>query len=229
MEYKQQLLERIANRDAPVLVYCAGGVRSAFAAKTLQELGYSNVVSMAGGFGKWKNEGREWRVPAALSAEQRNRYQRHLLLPEVGEIGQQKLLDAKVLLLGAGAGAFALAVAPGCPAGHLAVLELDVTFADGRHDEPALPREPSFVLVEAPHPRFAAMLRHVGDDVQVVYDAIDVWDGTLGAGWYEASAESAVRERANALYRLFSIIHLPHRCPRERKICPQPSIIWVSL
>jgi molybdopterin/thiamine biosynthesis adenylyltransferase len=77
-------------------------VRSAFAAKTLQELGYSNVLSMAGGFGRWKDEGRAWKAPVVLTAEQRNRYQRHLLLPEVGVEGQAKLLGAKVLMLGAG-------------------------------------------------------------------------------------------------------------------------------
>ena len=63
------------------MVFCAGGVRSAFAAKTLTELGYTDVVSMAGGFNQWKDQGREWRAPRTLSAEQRNRYQRHLLLP----------------------------------------------------------------------------------------------------------------------------------------------------
>jgi molybdopterin/thiamine biosynthesis adenylyltransferase len=77
-------------------------VRSAFAARTLQELGYTNVFSMAGGFGKWKDEGRQWRQPVTLTPDQRNRYQRHLLLPEVGVEGQAKLLGAKVLMLGAG-------------------------------------------------------------------------------------------------------------------------------
>jgi molybdopterin/thiamine biosynthesis adenylyltransferase/rhodanese-related sulfurtransferase len=97
-----QVETRIIDKSVPVVVYCAGGVRSAFAAKTLQELGYTNVFSMAGGFGKWKDEGRPWLTPVALSAEQRNRYQRHLLLPEVGVAGQAKLLSSKVLLLGAG-------------------------------------------------------------------------------------------------------------------------------
>jgi molybdopterin/thiamine biosynthesis adenylyltransferase/rhodanese-related sulfurtransferase len=97
-----QVETRIIDKSMPVVVYCAGGVRSAFAAKTLQELGYTNVFSMAGGFGKWKDEGRPWLTPVALSAEQRNRYQRHLLLPEVGVAGQAKLLSSKVLLLGAG-------------------------------------------------------------------------------------------------------------------------------
>jgi molybdopterin/thiamine biosynthesis adenylyltransferase/rhodanese-related sulfurtransferase len=99
---ESQIENRISDKSTPVVVYCAGGVRSAFAAKTMQELGYATVESMAGGFGRWKDEGRDWRKPASLTAEQTNRYKRHLLLPEVGVEGQQKLLDAKVLLLGAG-------------------------------------------------------------------------------------------------------------------------------
>jgi molybdopterin/thiamine biosynthesis adenylyltransferase/rhodanese-related sulfurtransferase len=97
-----QVEARFTDKDAPVVVYCAGGVRSAFAAKTLQELGYRDVVSMAGGFGRWKDEGRPWATPVTLTAEQRNRYKRHLLLPEVGTEGQAKLLGSKVLMLGAG-------------------------------------------------------------------------------------------------------------------------------
>ncbi|MBU3718489.1 MAG: molybdopterin-synthase adenylyltransferase MoeB [Actinobacteria bacterium] len=97
-----QVEGRLTDKNAPVIVYCAGGVRSAFAAKTLGELGYTNVLSMAGGFGKWKDEGRLWKAPASLTPEQSNRYKRHLLLPEVGVEGQAKLLGSKVLLLGAG-------------------------------------------------------------------------------------------------------------------------------
>ena len=97
-----QIEGRAVDRDQTIVVYCAGGVRSAFAAQTLQELGYTDVLSVAGGFGKWKDEGREWRQPVTLTPDQRNRYQRHLLLPEVGIEGQGKLLGAKVLMLGAG-------------------------------------------------------------------------------------------------------------------------------
>ena len=97
-----QIEGRILDKTAPVVVYCAGGVRSAFAARTLQELGYTQAFSVAGGFGKWKDEGRPWKAPVVLSADQRNRYQRHLLLPEVGVAGQAKLLGSKVLMLGAG-------------------------------------------------------------------------------------------------------------------------------
>jgi molybdopterin/thiamine biosynthesis adenylyltransferase/rhodanese-related sulfurtransferase len=97
-----QVEGRLLDRHAQVVIYCAGGVRSAFAAKTLAELGYTDVMSVAGGFGKWKDEGRPWKTPVTLTAEQRNRYQRHLLLPEVGVAGQAKLLESKVLMLGAG-------------------------------------------------------------------------------------------------------------------------------
>jgi len=97
-----QIEGRIVDKDVPVVAYCAGGVRSAFAAKTMAELGYTNVSSMAGGFGRWKDEGRPWKQPASLTPEQNNRYKRHLLLPEVGVAGQTKLLESKVLMLGAG-------------------------------------------------------------------------------------------------------------------------------
>ena len=92
-----------ADRDQPIVLYCASGNRSAFAAETLQRaLGYENVESMTGGITLWKDRGFDVDVPRALTAEQRTRYSRHTLLPEIGLEGQLKLLDAKVLLLGAG-------------------------------------------------------------------------------------------------------------------------------
>jgi molybdopterin/thiamine biosynthesis adenylyltransferase/rhodanese-related sulfurtransferase len=91
------------DRDSHVILYCASGNRSAWAARTLiEDLGYSNVESMTGGFTLWKDRGYAVETPRVMTAEQRDRYSRHLLLPEVGVQGQQKLLDAKVLLLGAG-------------------------------------------------------------------------------------------------------------------------------
>ena len=121
-----QVETRIVDKSTPVVVYCAGGVRSAFAAKTLQELGYASVVSMAGGFGKWKDEGRAWSTPVALSAEQRNRYQRHILLPEVGVAGQAKLLQSKVLLLGAGGlGSPAALYLAAAGVGTLGIVDMD--------------------------------------------------------------------------------------------------------
>src|SRR6202046_2950382 len=80
---ESQVEGRILDHDAHIVVYCAGGTRSAFAADTLTQLGYGDVTSMAGGFNKWKDEGRDWRTPTSLTPEQRNRYARHLLLPEV--------------------------------------------------------------------------------------------------------------------------------------------------
>ena len=94
--------DQIPNRDEPILIYCAAGTRSLLAARSLRELGYTNVTSLDGGFRAWKNAGLRFDVPRSLSSEQLTRYSRHLLIPEVGEAGQQKLLDAKVLMLGAG-------------------------------------------------------------------------------------------------------------------------------
>ena len=118
---------RLPDKHAPIAVYCAGGTRSAFAAKTLQDLGYSDVVSVAGGFNKWKDEGLRWETPRTMSADQRNRYQRHLLLPEVGEAGQMKLLDSKVLLLGAGGlGSPAAIYLAAAGVGTIGIIDMDV-------------------------------------------------------------------------------------------------------
>jgi sulfur-carrier protein adenylyltransferase/sulfurtransferase len=93
----------VADRSKRVILYCATGQRSALAAHTLKELlGYEDVASMRGGITLWKDRGYEVEVPRALSPEQRERYSRHILIPEIGLEGQMKLLDAKVLLLGAG-------------------------------------------------------------------------------------------------------------------------------
>jgi sulfur-carrier protein adenylyltransferase/sulfurtransferase len=92
----------VSDRGTPLIVYCAAGNRSAYAAKTLTELGFGDVLSMSGGFTQWKQNGHEWKTPRTLSAQQLERYSRHTLIPEVGEEGQLKLLDSKVLLIGAG-------------------------------------------------------------------------------------------------------------------------------
>jgi adenylyltransferase/sulfurtransferase len=101
--------EKVPDKDAEVIVYCAGGTRSALGARSLQDLGYGNVASMSGGFGRWKESGLGVRVPKVMSAEQKERYSRHIKVPEVGEAGQVRLLESKVLLVGAGG--------LGCPAG----------------------------------------------------------------------------------------------------------------
>lgn len=118
---------KVPDTSTPIVVYCAGGTRSAFAAKTLQDLGYTDVVSMIGGFNRWKDEGRSWSRPKTLDSEQRNRYQRHLLLPEVGESGQQKLLESKVLLLGAGGlGSPAGLYLAAAGVGTIGIIDMDV-------------------------------------------------------------------------------------------------------
>jgi molybdopterin/thiamine biosynthesis adenylyltransferase/rhodanese-related sulfurtransferase len=118
---------RLPDKNAPIAVYCAGGVRSAFATKTLQDLGYTDVVSIIGGFNKWKDDGLSWTTPRVLSADQRNRYQRHLLLPEVGEKGQMRLLDSKVLLLGAGGlGSPAALYLAAAGVGTIGIIDMDV-------------------------------------------------------------------------------------------------------
>ncbi|MGH9001403.1 MAG: molybdopterin-synthase adenylyltransferase MoeB [Acidimicrobiia bacterium] len=123
---ESQIENKIPDHTTPIVVYCAGGARSAFAAKSLTELGYTDVSSMAGGFNQWKNEGREWSAPETLSSEQRLRYHRHLLLPEVGEEGQQKLLDSKVLLLGAGGlGSPAALYLAAAGVGTLGIIDMD--------------------------------------------------------------------------------------------------------
>ena len=91
-----------ADRNARLALICAGGVRSALAARSLEEMGYTDVYSIAGGFGTWKNVGYPFSIPRVLDDAQRARYSRHTVMPEMGEDGQLKLLDAKVLLIGAG-------------------------------------------------------------------------------------------------------------------------------
>jgi adenylyltransferase/sulfurtransferase len=99
---ESRIEQAIPERDRPILVYCAGGSRSAFATKTLEELGYTNVANLAGGYTDWKRNGFPTVLPRTLGAEQRARYSRHLLIPEVNEEGQLKLLGSRILLIGAG-------------------------------------------------------------------------------------------------------------------------------
>ncbi len=97
-----QIEEAVPDKSKTVVLYCAGGVRSLMAGQTLKQMGYENPISMSGGFGQWKGSGLPFVLPRTLSESQSKRYSRHLLVPEVGEQGQLKLLDSKVLLVGAG-------------------------------------------------------------------------------------------------------------------------------
>ncbi len=99
---EMRIEETLPDKTRPVIAYCAGGVRSLIAARTMKELGYENVSSMAGGYTAWKNAGYNWEADRQFSQEQITRYARHFSLPDVGEQGQARLLDAKVLCVGAG-------------------------------------------------------------------------------------------------------------------------------
>jgi molybdopterin/thiamine biosynthesis adenylyltransferase/rhodanese-related sulfurtransferase len=96
------IASRVADKALPIVLYCATGVRSLLAAVTLHDLGYTNTTSMAGGFAEWKASGKPWVTPSDVIADPMSRYSRHLLLPEVGRAGQEKLLGSRVLIVGAG-------------------------------------------------------------------------------------------------------------------------------
>ena len=124
---EQQVEAAVPDRDSPVVLYCAGGVRSAFAAQTLQQLGYANPISMSGGFQSWKSAGLPWQAPVVLSKAQQQRYSRHLLIPEVGTAGQSKLLESKVLLVGAGGlGSPAALYLAAAGVGTIGIIDFDV-------------------------------------------------------------------------------------------------------
>lgn len=114
-------------KDKPVILYCAAGIRSAFGAKALQDLGYTDVVSMSAGFNGWKDKGGKFVLPQVLTPEQKQRYHRHLLMPEVGEAGQQKLLSSSALLLGAGGlGSPAALYLAAAGVGRIGIVDFDV-------------------------------------------------------------------------------------------------------
>ncbi|HSO30294.1 MAG TPA: molybdopterin-synthase adenylyltransferase MoeB [Candidatus Sulfomarinibacteraceae bacterium] len=124
---EQQIEGAVPDREAPLVLYCAGGVRSAFGAQTLQQLGYTNVASMSGGFQGWKAAGLPWTTPVVLSKEQQQRYSRHLLIPEVGSSGQAKLLESKALLIGAGGlGSPAALYLAAAGVGTIGIVDFDV-------------------------------------------------------------------------------------------------------
>jgi molybdopterin/thiamine biosynthesis adenylyltransferase/rhodanese-related sulfurtransferase len=124
---EQQIEAYVPDRGTPVVLYCAGGVRSLFAGQTLRAMGYTDVVSMSGGFQQWKSLGLPWTQPALLSDEQKRRYSRHLLIPEVGAEGQAKLLASKALLIGAGGlGSPAALYLAAAGVGTIGIVDFDV-------------------------------------------------------------------------------------------------------
>ncbi len=117
----------VADHSRPVVLYCASGIRSAFAADTLAALGYERPVSLAGGFSDWKRNGFPVDLPKRLSPERRARYSRHLLIPEIGEEGQLKLLESRILLIGAGGlGSPASLYLAAAGVGHIGIIDADI-------------------------------------------------------------------------------------------------------
>ena len=125
---EQQIEAAVPDRDAPVVLYCAGGVRSLFAAQTLAAAWATpNVASMSGGFQAWKSAGLPWTTPVVLTPEQKQRYSRHLLIPEVGAEGQARLLESKALLIGAGGlGSPAALYLAAAGVGTIGIVDFDV-------------------------------------------------------------------------------------------------------
>jgi molybdopterin/thiamine biosynthesis adenylyltransferase/rhodanese-related sulfurtransferase len=126
--YLEQQVGGVApDHTEPLVLYCAGGTRSLFAAQTLQQMGYTDVTSMSGGFQAWKSAGLPWTTPVVLSREQQQRYSRHLLIPEVGAAGQATLLGSKALFIGAGGlGAPGLLYLAAAGVGTIGVVDFDV-------------------------------------------------------------------------------------------------------
>jgi molybdopterin/thiamine biosynthesis adenylyltransferase/rhodanese-related sulfurtransferase len=173
------------DHEQPVVVYCSAGERSAFAARTLGELGYEDVSSLAGGFTDWKRNGFPTQVDRALDPQRRTRYSRHLLIPEVGEEGQLKLLESKVLLIGAGGlGSPAALYLAAAGVGRLGIVDADVV------DESNLQRQVLHATADLGTPKVdsaRATLEALNPDVDVVgfrerLTSENV-DRILGEGW----------------------------------------------
>jgi sulfur-carrier protein adenylyltransferase/sulfurtransferase len=165
--YLESRIEAAApDRAQPIVVYCAAGNRSAFGAKSLVELGYENVQSLEGGFTDWKRNGLDIVMPRTLSPEKRTRYSRHLLIPEIGEEGQLKLLDAKILLIGAGGlGSPASLYLAAAGVGTLGIIDADIV------DETNLQRQIAHSLDTLGTPKVDSAKRSIealNPDVEVV-------------------------------------------------------------
>jgi molybdopterin/thiamine biosynthesis adenylyltransferase/rhodanese-related sulfurtransferase len=159
-------IEDKARRDEEVVLYCAGGTRSALAAKTLLDLGYPKVSSMAGGYGRWTDRGFPVEKPLVMTREQKERYRRHLTIPEVGEDGQARLLRARVLLMGAGGlGSPAALYLAAAGVGTLGLVDMDVV------DLSNLQRQVIHAIDRAGQPKTASArktIESLNPDVKVI-------------------------------------------------------------
>ncbi|HKU58813.1 MAG TPA: molybdopterin-synthase adenylyltransferase MoeB [Gaiellaceae bacterium] len=175
----------IPDKSTEIVVYCAAGNRSAFAAKTLADLGYMDVVSLKGGFTDWKRSGYATATPRMLSPEKRTRYSRHLLIPEVGEEGQMKLLDSRILLIGAGGlGSPASLYLAAAGVGTLGIIDADIV------DETNLQRQVAHSLDTLGAPKVDSAKRAINAlnpdvDVRTYRERLtsENIDRILGEGW----------------------------------------------
>ena len=158
--------QEVPDHDAPIVLYCAGGTRSALGAQALKQLGYTRVASMSSGFNGWKNAGLPFAAPRTLTEAQRNRYSRHLLVPEVGEAGQLKLLNSRVLLIGAGGlGSPAALYLAAAGVGTIGIVDSDVV------DDSNLQRQIAHSLSRVGQPKTASMrqaIEELNPDVKVI-------------------------------------------------------------
>jgi sulfur-carrier protein adenylyltransferase/sulfurtransferase len=232
-----------ADRARPIVIYCAVGNRSAFAARTLEELGYQDVASMVGGINDWKRHGYPLEVPSGpLSREQLTRYSRHLLIPEVGVEGQQKLLTSRVLLIGAGGlGSPAALYLAAAGVGTLGIVDADVV------DETNLQRQVLHSTASLGEPKVESAqrrLRELNPDVTVkTYKeqlTSENIERILGDGWdviVDGADNFPTRYLVNdaAVFHDIPLVHgsifrfegqvtvfKPHEGPCYRCLFPQP-------
>jgi molybdopterin/thiamine biosynthesis adenylyltransferase/rhodanese-related sulfurtransferase len=239
---ESRIEQAVPDKASQVVLYCASGNRSAFAARTLEELGYENVISLAGGFAEWKRSGYSFDIPRALDAEKRARYSRHLLIPEVGEAGQLKLLDSRVLLLGAGGlGSPAALYLAAAGVGTMGIIDPDVV------DESNLQRQIVHSTARLGEPKVLSAkqtLEALNPDVTVVpfqerLDSDNV-DRILGQGWdviIDGADNFPTRYLVNdaSIWHNIPVVHgsifrfhgqvtvfKPHEGPCYRCLFPQP-------
>jgi molybdopterin/thiamine biosynthesis adenylyltransferase/rhodanese-related sulfurtransferase len=234
--------QALPDRSRPVVVYCAVGNRSAFATKTLEELGYENVVSLAGGIADWQRRGLPIEQPRALEAGKRSRYSRHLLIPEVGEAGQLKLLESRVLLVGAGGlGSPAALYLAAAGVGKLGLIDADVV------DETNLQRQVLHSTASLGEPKVESAKRRLEGlnpdvEVQTFREQLtsENVDRILGEGWdviVDGADNFPTRYLVNdaAVWHDVPVVHgsifrfegqvtvfHPHEGPCYRCLFPQP-------
>jgi molybdopterin/thiamine biosynthesis adenylyltransferase/rhodanese-related sulfurtransferase len=240
--YIEQEIESLApDRGAPIVLYCAGGVRSLFAARTLADMGYLDVASMNGGFQAWKAEGRAFTKPVVLSSEQKLRYSRHLLIPEVGAEGQARLLGSRVLFIGAGGlGSPAMLYMAAAGVGTIGIVDFDVVDASNlqrqvihRSDRLGMKKTASAALTIAelnPDVRVVSHEEMLGDDnVDRLIEGYDlVLDGTDTFETRYTLNDAAVRAGIPVVHAsVFRFegqlsVFIPHEGPCYRCLYPTP-------